>query len=93
MVHAEKLLLYLILKGKNRGAGIILARSKLLHFLRQFAADLPPIEPRILALQTIELAGAATDLRRAAFGGKGHNRSCFGGNRTAAHLRGGIRGH
>ena len=93
MVHAEKLLLHLILEGKNCGSGAILGRAELAHFIRQFATNLPPIKSRILALQAIKITGTATDLRRAAFGREGYNRSGFGGNRTVAHLRGGVRGH
>lgn len=93
VVHAEKLLLHLILESKNRGARIVFARAQLSHFVRQLTADLPPIKSRILALQTIEFTGAATDLRRAAFGREGHNRADIVGNGTAAHLRGGVRGH
>ena len=53
MVHAEKLLLHLILEGKNCGSSAILGRAQLAHFIRQFAADFPPIKPGILALQTV----------------------------------------
>lgn len=93
MMYAEKLLLHLVLKSENRRARTFFTRTELAHFVGQFSADSPPIEPCILALQTIELAGAATDLCRAAFGREGHDRSGFSDDRTAAHLRGGVRGH
>jgi len=92
-MHAGELLLHLVLKCENRRARLIFARSELAQLIGKLAADLQPVEPRILAVQTIQLAGATPDLGGAALGRKWDDRPPFGGGGTAGRLDRGVRGH
>jgi hypothetical protein len=93
VVLPEKFLLNFILEGENGGARIVLAGAELKQFVCQFTANSQPIEPRILAVKAIELAGAMADVRRPAFRRKWDDRAGIGGNGTAARLHRGMWRH
>lgn len=93
MVHAHEFLLHLILESEDSSAGPVVTRSEPAHLIGQFSANLSPVKPRILTLQAIEFACALANLCRTTLSGEGHNRARIGGNKTAAHLSGGVGGH
>lgn len=84
MMPARKLLLHFVLKGKDSGARLIFIRAKLAQFIRQLTADLHPVQPRVLTLQSVQFPGALPNMCGTAFGREGDDG--FGGDGTTALL-------